>query len=79
MSRFNASRSYPEIDWPFHQHGSSFHDAPWPANTPAGHSIKSVQAQPEGLHTLDGACRKKPIYNAQSRQSSPWAKLRSLL
>jgi hypothetical protein len=52
------------------KNGYSCDEAPWPANTPAGHSINNVQAHPKGLHTLDGASRRKPIDNAQSRLRS---------
>ena len=39
----------------------SFDEAPCPANTAADHSIKCLQAQSEGLQTLDCACRKNCI------------------
>lgn len=39
----------------------SFDEAPCPANTAADHSIKCLQTQPEGLRTLDCACRKNCI------------------
>ena len=37
---------------------SSYFKAPWSANTPADHSTNSVQARPEGLYRIGGACKK---------------------
>ena len=50
------------------KNGYSCDEASWPANTPAGHSIKSMQAQPEGLHTL-GWCLQKETYRKRTKEA----------